>query len=216
MSVFLVHGFKWARNEIRVHVVLQEVDDAAPNNLMSGDSEEAMNENFRELYPEAMAKLPTLRFIEPFNANNEKFKYPSEPYAFVVDAVVQNEDWIDVTDAMNKTHIPAAQWDAMADLRDIIAKGEKIGWFVVHNGDRELAKQEKLKKEAGGVQNPFEETEAVKIQQAEVTESKYSKELSEQVAKLQVPSKSSGKEMASGRVDKKTGKFQKLFRGNSK
>ena len=29
---------------------------------------------------------------------------------------------------------PAA-WEALADLRDIIAKGEKIGWFVVVNGD---------------------------------------------------------------------------------
>ncbi|KAI4200341.1 MAG: hypothetical protein LQ350_003989 [Teloschistes chrysophthalmus] len=192
MSVFLVHGFKWARNEIRVHVVLQEVDDAAPNNLMSGESEEAMNENFRDLYPGPMAKLPPLRFIEPLNANNEKFKYPSEPYAFVVDAVVQSEDWIDVTDAMNKAHIPASQWDAMADLRDIIARGEKIGWFVVHNGDRELAKQERLRKEANGFQTSADETEAA--EQAEAIESKYSKELGEKVAKMQLPNKSNGKE----------------------
>ncbi|KAL8663083.1 MAG: hypothetical protein Q9202_004120 [Teloschistes flavicans] len=183
--------FKWARNEIRVHVVLQEVDDAAPNNLMSGESEEAMNENFCELYPGPMAKLPPLRFIEPLNANNEKFNYPSEPFAFVADAVVQSEDWIDVTHAMNKAHIPAAQWDAMADLRDLIAKGEKIGWFVVHNGDRELAKQERLRKELNGFASSMDETEA----QAEAIESKYSKELSEQVANLQLPSNSNGKEV---------------------
>lgn len=145
-----------------MHVVLQEVDDAAPNNLMSGESEEAMNENFCELYPGPMAKLPPLRFIEPLNANNEKFNYPSEPFAFVADAVVQSEDWIDVTHAMNKAHIPAAQWDAMADLRDLIAKGEKIGWFVVHNGDRELAKQERLRKELNGFASSMDETEAVK------------------------------------------------------
>ncbi|KAL8859628.1 MAG: hypothetical protein Q9178_004027 [Gyalolechia marmorata] len=160
MSVFLVHGFRWARNEIRVHVVLQEVDDAAPNNLMCGDSEEAMDENFRELYPGPMAHLPPLRFIEPLNPNTEKFKYPSEPYAYVADVVVQSEDVIDVTEVMNKG-IRAAQWDAMADLRDIIAKGEKIGWFVVHNGDRHLAQQERLRKDEEGVNGMEDEANAV-------------------------------------------------------
>ncbi|KAL9598658.1 MAG: hypothetical protein Q9179_003837 [Wetmoreana sp. 5 TL-2023] len=191
MSVFLVHGFRWARNDIRIHVVLQEVDNAAPNNLMSGDSEEAMNENFRDLYPEPMANLPPLRFIEPLNPNNEKFKYPSEPYAFVADVVMQSEDYIDVTKTMNQCQIPAAQWDAMADLRDILAKGEKIGWFVVHNGDRELAKQERLEKEEHGVRCTDNEEDAV--EEKEAIELKYSKGLSEQVARLQVPTKSNGK-----------------------
>ncbi|KAL8709429.1 MAG: hypothetical protein Q9220_005812 [cf. Caloplaca sp. 1 TL-2023] len=190
MSVFLVHGFRWARNEIRVHVVLQEVDDAAPNNLMSGDSEEAMNENFQELYPGPMANLPPLRFIEPLNPNNEKFKYPSEPYVFVADVVVQSEDYIDVTEAMNKG-IRAAQWDAMADLRDQIAKGEKIGWFVVHNGDRELAQQERRKKQDRGLMQVDGGNDDVEEDQA--VESKYSKGLSEQVARLQVHNRANGK-----------------------
>lgn len=143
--------------------MLQEVDDAAPNNLMCGDSEEAMNENFRELYPGPMANLPPLRFIEPLNPNNEKFKYPSEPYAYVADVVVQSEDVIDVTEVMN-TGIRAAQWDAMADLRDMIAKGEKIGWFVVHNGDRQLAQQERLRKDENGLKGTDDEAHTAAVQ----------------------------------------------------
>ncbi|KAL8779797.1 MAG: hypothetical protein Q9213_006782, partial [Squamulea squamosa] len=167
---------------------------------MSNDSEEAMNENFRELYPGPMANLPPLRFIEPLNLNNEKFKYPSEPYAYVADVVVQSEDVIDVTEVMNKG-IRAAQWDAMADLRDIIAKGEKIGWFVVHNGDRDLAQQERLRKDENGAKGA--ESEVIEAEEAEASESKYSQGLSEQVARLQVHNESDGKGDTSEKIDKK-------------
>ncbi|KAL8677437.1 MAG: hypothetical protein Q9186_006145 [Xanthomendoza sp. 1 TL-2023] len=198
---------------------------------MGGDSEEAMNENFREIYPGPMANLPPLRFIEPLNPNNEKFKYPSEPYVYVADVVVQSEDVIDVTEAMN-TGIRAAQWDAMADLRDIIAKGEKIGWFVVHNGDRQLAQQERLRKDENGDDETDEEANVIAvhfehlcpgtwrqlttIQEDQAIESKYSKGLSDQVARLQIPNRSDGKGDISEKGDKKAGKFKKLFRGDSR
>ncbi|KAL8842910.1 MAG: hypothetical protein Q9170_000314 [Blastenia crenularia] len=180
MSVFLVHGFGWARNDVRVYVVLQEVDDAAPNNLMSGHSEEAMNEKFRKLYPDPMRILPTLRFIEPLNPNNEKFKYPSEPYVFVADVVVQSEDIIDVTKAMSISIRPA-QWEALAELRDYIAPKEKIGWYVVHNGDLEIAEQERLMKEENGVE--VHDDPAHRIEEEEVIESKFSQGLNEQIGK---------------------------------
>ena len=35
--------------------------------------------------------------------------------------------------------LPAASWEAMAELRDNIAPGANIGWFVVYNGDPERA-----------------------------------------------------------------------------
>lgn len=33
--------------------------------------------------------------------------------------------------------VSPAAWEALADLRDKVANGEKIGWFVVYNGDPE-------------------------------------------------------------------------------
>lgn len=147
---------------MRVFVVLQEIDDAAPNNLMSGHSEEAMNEKFAKLYPGPMANLPALRFIEPLNPNNEKFKYPSEPYVFVSDVVVQSEDFIDVTQAMS-IPIRPAQWESLAELRDQIAPDEKIGWFVVHNGDLEIAEQERVMKEENGIEVDDDPAERIKV-----------------------------------------------------
>ncbi|KAL9009860.1 MAG: hypothetical protein Q9173_005150 [Seirophora scorigena] len=175
---------QWSRGDIRIHTIIQEVDDAAPNNLMSGDSERAMRENFKELYPGAMEHLPHLRFIEPLNPNAEKFAYPAEPYVFICDVVVRSEDYIDITKEM-ANGIPQLVWDAMAELRDAIAKDEGIGWYAVHNGDLELAKQER---EARDEEDAGEEhdDEADRIQEEINIEEKFSQGLKEGVARLQV------------------------------
>ncbi|KAL8942801.1 MAG: hypothetical protein Q9211_001230 [Gyalolechia sp. 1 TL-2023] len=214
MSVFLVHGFAWARNDVRVFVVLQEVDDAAPNNLMSGHSQGAMNAKFKKLYPGPMANLPALRFIEPLNPNTEKFKYPAEPYVFVADVVVQSEDFIDVNLAMS-VPIRPAQWESLAQLRDHIAADEKIGWFVVHNGDLDIAEQERLRKEGNGIDERIKDEEAMESQYSQGP----NEQSGEQKEGLQVHDKVYGKEAASvppQKTEKKTGKFMKLFRGSSK
>lgn len=116
-----------------------------------------MRENFRKLYPDAMEHLPHLRFIEPLNPNTEKFAYPAEPYVFICDVVVRSEDYIDISKEMAKG-ITQAEWDAMAELRDAIAKDEGIGWYAVHNGDLELAKQER---EAWDEEDGVEESNGV-------------------------------------------------------
>ncbi|KAL9048432.1 MAG: hypothetical protein Q9206_006037 [Seirophora lacunosa] len=176
--------FRWSRGDIRIHTIIHEVDDAAPNNLMAGDSERAMRENFKELYPGAMKHLPHLRFIEPLNPNAEKFAYPAEPHVFICDVVVRSEDYIDITKEM-ANGIPQVVWDAMAELRDAIAKDEGIGWYAVHNGDLELAKQER---EARDEEDAGEEhdDEADRIQEERNIKENFSQGLKEGVARLQV------------------------------
>ncbi|KPI40356.1 uncharacterized protein AB675_7594 [Cyphellophora attinorum] len=44
-----------------------------------------------------------------------------------------------VHDITNDQPIPPDAWDAMAELRDKLAKEETIGWWVVYNGDPERA-----------------------------------------------------------------------------
>lgn len=44
-----------------------------------------------------------------------------------------------VHDVTNDHPIPPDAWDALAELRDQLAKDEKIGWWVVYNGDPERA-----------------------------------------------------------------------------
>ena len=86
-----------------------------------------------------MAKLPSLRFIEPYDPTDETLAATTQPYCFVADLVEKSEAYIDVTTMMNKG-VKAAQWDALADLRDHVAPGETIGWFAIHNGDEERVK----------------------------------------------------------------------------
>ncbi|KAL9045899.1 MAG: hypothetical protein Q9214_001138 [Letrouitia sp. 1 TL-2023] len=139
MSVFLVHGFRWPRKNARIHIILNNIDDAAPEYMMARQSTEALNENFNKLFPQIMNNLPVLQFIEPYDPTDETSAALTQPYCFVSDLVERSEAYLDVTSVMNKG-VKAAQWDALADLRDKLAPGEKIGWYVVHNGDEDRVK----------------------------------------------------------------------------
>ncbi|KAL8900355.1 MAG: hypothetical protein Q9207_005741 [Kuettlingeria erythrocarpa] len=186
-------GFKWDRIDVRVHTILHEVDDAAPNNLMSGFSEWAMRLNFKLLYPGPMAELPHLRFIEPSNPNKEDSACTSEPYVFVCDFVARSEEYIDVTAEMARGVTPT-QWHAMMDLRNELAKDAKIGWFAVHNGDLEVAKQERREElEHGGGAEVDEVAERTE-QEEQKTQRKFSEGLNEKVAQVLMDEKADGEQ----------------------
>ena len=55
-------------------------------------------------------------------------------------------------------------WEAFADLRDQIAKGEKIGWWIVYNGDPERGFDEGFDDEG------YSESEEAEDDEGEVTE----------------------------------------------
>ena len=136
MTIYLVHGFRWPRKKIRVHVILNNIDDAAPDYVMSSGTPDALTANFRHLFPETMNALPDLQFVEQYDPTNDAANATLQPYAFVVDKVEQGHLNINVETVMGQG-VSAAKWDALADLRDQIAPGEKIGWWVVYNGDAE-------------------------------------------------------------------------------
>ena len=138
MPVYLVHGFRWDRVPIRHHIILNNVEDAAPEYLQNPDTTVAVVNSLRTKYPEIMKAVPTIRFIEQYDPSDTSFSAQSQPYAYVCDTVHQANLNIDVADAMSKA-MPAAAWDAMADLRDAIAPNAKLGWWVVYNGDEERA-----------------------------------------------------------------------------
>ncbi len=136
MPIYLVHGFRWPRKAIRIHIILNNVEDAAPEWLMSPSTTTALVANFRTIYPNLMPSLPSLRFVEQYNPADTSANATSQPFAFVTDRVERSELSIDVGEVMTQG-VGAAGWDALADLRDQLAPGEKIGWFVVYNGDEE-------------------------------------------------------------------------------
>ena len=136
MPVYLVHGFRWPRRAIRIHIILNNVEEAAPEWLMSLSTTTALIANFRTIYSNLMPSLPNLRFVEQYNPADTSATATSQPFAFVTDRVERSELSIDVGEVMAQG-VGAAGWDALADLRDQLAPGEKIGWFVVYNGDEE-------------------------------------------------------------------------------
>ena len=138
MPVYLVHGFRWPRIKIRHQVILQNIDDASPEYIMSPASSAAIIAQLHTQFPTIMAALPHLRFVEQYDPADTSFSAQSQPYAYVTDKVAENELSITIEDTMAQG-LPPASWEAMAELRDNIAPGANIGWFVVYNGDPERA-----------------------------------------------------------------------------
>ena len=93
-----------------------------------------MTESFKTLYPDQMASLPNLRFIEQYDPEDEVSK--DQPYAYVCDQVHEVKLGVDI-DEVRGQGVPSNVWSALAELRDKIAEGQKVGWYVVVNGDVE-------------------------------------------------------------------------------
>lgn len=134
MPTWLVHGFRWPRPLVRIHIILQNLDDCAAEWVMAPATSAGLTENFKELYPEQMANLQSLRFIEQYDPEDITTK--DQPYAYVCDQVHEIKLGVDIDEVRGKG-VANDAWSSLADLRDKIAPGEKIGWFVVVNGDVE-------------------------------------------------------------------------------
>ena len=115
-------------------MILQNLDDAAADWLMAPATVRAMTENFQKLYPEQMTSLPNLRFIEQYDPDDLVSK--EQPHAYICDQVHDVQLSVDIDEVRGKG-VANEAWGALADLRDKVAPGEKVGWFVVVNGDVE-------------------------------------------------------------------------------
>lgn len=83
-----------------------------------------------------MPCLPQLRFIEQYDPLDESVESKSQPYAYVADRVHEVKLGADVNEITGRGIKPDA-WDAIVELRDKLAPGETLSWFVVVCGDIE-------------------------------------------------------------------------------
>lgn len=134
MPTWLVHGFRWPRVAIRIHIILENLEDCAAEWLMAPATTEQLTRNFYKQYPDQLEHLPSLRFIEQYDPEDEYTK--DQPYAYVCDKVTEIKLGVDV-DEIRGIGVQSEAWAALVELRDKIAPGEKVGWFVVVNGDVE-------------------------------------------------------------------------------
>ncbi|KAL2220702.1 hypothetical protein M432DRAFT_588467 [Thermoascus aurantiacus ATCC 26904] len=140
MPVYLLHGFRWPRagfNGIRVFIVIHNLEDAAAEYLQNPTTSRLVIDAFKRVAPEAMARLPDLQLIEQYDPEDISDAAVSQPYAYVAGKVLtlpENGICLDLEEVMGKN---SELSDALAELRDKVAPGEKIGWYVVYNGDPE-------------------------------------------------------------------------------
>jgi hypothetical protein len=134
MPTYLLHGFRWPRPLIRIHIILQNLEDAAAEWLIAPATTDTMLENFKKLHPDLMVHLPNLRFVEQYDPSDETAK--SQPYAYVADVVHEVQLSVDI-DEVRGRGVSNDAWGALVELRDKLAPGEKVSWFVVVCGDTE-------------------------------------------------------------------------------
>lgn len=136
MPVYLLHGFRWPRPLIRIHIILQNLDDAAAEWLVAPGTTLTLLKNFNEIYPECMEHLNRLRFVEQYDPNDASSGAGSQPYAYVADMCEEITLGVDVDDVRGKG-VPSDQWAAMMELRDKLAPEEKVAWYIVVCGDED-------------------------------------------------------------------------------
>ncbi|KAF4311462.1 hypothetical protein GTA08_BOTSDO12743 [Botryosphaeria dothidea] len=136
MPTYLLHGFRWPRNLIRIHVILENLDDAAAEWLMAPATATCIKENFQMKFAEPMKGLPNLQFIEQFDVELAEKGDNVQPYAYVADVVEEIRLGVEVGEIMGRG-VPNEQWASITSLRDQVAPGEKVGWFIVVCQDTE-------------------------------------------------------------------------------
>lgn len=103
---------------------------------MAPQTRSAMMTNFKSIYTDIMPALPNLRFIEQYDPLDESVESKSQPFAYVCDVVHEVKLGVEIDEVRGRgVHNDA--WTAMMDLRDKLAPGEKVSWFVVVCGDTE-------------------------------------------------------------------------------
>ena len=135
---------------IRVHIVLNNIDDAAAEWLVAPRTTLALLKNFSDQYPDCMEHLGKLRFVEQYDPSDSSQGAVSQPYAYVADMVEEVKLGVEI-DEIRGRGLDNEQWNAIMELRDKLAPEEKVGWFVVVCGDEERAAPPDSSPEGSGV-----------------------------------------------------------------
>lgn len=132
MPLYFAHGFKWSRKDIRIFIILHDIDDASADWVQNDSTNKAFRKVLSGLYPGILKKVPNLQFIEQYDPEDEDVSF--QPYAFVVDKLHTADLSINASKALSEG-VGGATWDAMGDLKDGLAKNAEMGWYAVWNGD---------------------------------------------------------------------------------
>jgi hypothetical protein len=150
MPVYMLHGFRWPRagfTGIRVYIVLHNLEEAAAEYIQQPLTTSLIVNSFNKTNPDLLPRLPDLQFIEQYDPADETSGTVSQDYAYVGARVLTIPDGGDGATSTGGQNIEDVveqgsgltddQTAALETLRDRLAPGEKIGWYLVYNGDPE-------------------------------------------------------------------------------
>ncbi|KAL2823360.1 hypothetical protein BDW59DRAFT_148773 [Aspergillus cavernicola] len=150
MPVYMLYGFRWPRagfTGIRVYIVLNNLEDATAEYVQKPLTNRLLVDSFTKKEPQIVANLPELRFVEQYDPEDESDDAVSKPYAYVGAKVISIPEegtpnnnsagscWN--ADIFQENPLDAAGARALMEFRDKYAAGERIGWWIVYNGDPE-------------------------------------------------------------------------------
>jgi AP-2 complex subunit sigma-1 len=131
--------------------------DAAPEYLQEPKTSKAVLQSLKRIDPNVPYHLPGLRLIEQYDPEDTSDAALSQPYAYVAANVTPIGDpdskrilSLDLEEIISKgPDLLPVGVEALSRLRDFLAPGEKIGWWIVYNGDpeRPFPKEEKEEEE---------------------------------------------------------------------
>ena len=144
MPVYMLYGFKWPRagfTGIRVYIVLHNLEDATAEYLQAPVTTQLLLESFAKTEPGIVSRLPELRFIEQYDPDDTTDEAVSKPYAYVAGKVITMPESgalsLDAEELVKESGLNNDAMAALTEMRDKYAAGEKIGWYIVYNGDPE-------------------------------------------------------------------------------
>ncbi|KKK12975.1 hypothetical protein P175DRAFT_0499612 [Aspergillus ochraceoroseus IBT 24754] len=147
MPVYMLYGFRWPRagfTGIRVYIVLHNLEDATAEYIQRPITTHLLLESFKNTEPNIVSNLPELSFIEQYDPEDETDEAVSKPYAYVGAKVISIPDADTASpgsywnaDLFQENPLDTSAAKALAEMRDKYAAGERIGWWIVYNGDPE-------------------------------------------------------------------------------
>ena len=146
---------------LRIHVIINNLENAAPDYTMATKTNDVFVTNLQTLYPDLTNRLPKLQMVEEYDPHDFD-DAGREEYAWVADFTVPLSSLAQNDEAQKKkpqskrlstpsksvpTNIGARiestigngvssdAVEAITGIRDHVAGGQEVGWWIVFNGD---------------------------------------------------------------------------------
>lgn len=125
-------------------MVLHNLEDAAAEYLQQPLTSQLILDSLKKTNGDLMTHLPDLQFIEQYDPDDTTSNEAvSKSHAYVGAKVMTltepggNESWDTKGLDRDGSGLSQSGMEALEQLRDRLAPGEKIGWWLVYNGDPE-------------------------------------------------------------------------------